>query len=204
MTSPCSPSFCLRTLEAATSGGVGAQAEAGHFLGRSFDSLSIENARRSVAEKLRQHGVEGAGLDARLLVGHALGLDHTALAAQAHRRLAPHEAETIAAFATRRLAHEPVARILERKEFWGLSFKLSPATFVPRPETETRRPETPGIRRVARRPAVPSAFDSRRARVGCESHIRPTRARETPPPSSRLSVWSSSCVAPPGAGLPLP
>ena len=137
MTSPCSPPFCLRTLEAAASGDVGAQAEAGHFLGRSLDSLSIENARRSVADKLRQHGVESAGLDARLLVGHALGLDHTALAALAHRRLAPHEAKTIAAFATRRLAHEPVARILGRKEFWGLSFKLSPATFVPRPETET-------------------------------------------------------------------
>jgi len=137
VTSPCSPSFCLRTLEAAASGDVGAQAEAGHFLGRSLDSLSIENARRSVADKLRQHGVESAGLDARLLVGHALGLDHTALAALAHRRLDPHEAKTIAAFATRRLAHEPVARILGRKEFWGLSFKLSPAIFVPRPETET-------------------------------------------------------------------
>jgi release factor glutamine methyltransferase len=137
MTSPCSPSFCLRTLEAAANAGVGVQGEAGRFLGRSLDSLSIENARRSVAGKLRQHGVEGAGLDARLLVGHALGLDHAGLAAQAHRRLAPHEAETIAAFATRRLAHEPVARILGRKEFWGLSFKLSPATLVPRPETET-------------------------------------------------------------------
>ena len=137
MTSSCSPSSHLRTLEAAASAGIAVQAKAGPFLGRSLDSLSIENARRSVAGKLRQHGVEGAKLDARLLVGHALGLDHTALAVQAHRRLAPHEAETIAALATRRLAHEPVARILGRKEFWGLSFKLSPATFVPRPETET-------------------------------------------------------------------
>ena len=40
-------------------------------------------------------------------------------------------------FARRRLAGEPVARILGRKEFWGLPLKLSAATLVPRPDTET-------------------------------------------------------------------
>ena len=43
----------------------------------------------------------------------------------------------IAALAARRLAREPVARIIGVKEFWGLNFKLSSATLVPRPETET-------------------------------------------------------------------
>ena len=42
-----------------------------------------------------------------------------------------------AAYAARRLTGEPVARILGRREFWGLTFELSPATLVPRPETET-------------------------------------------------------------------
>jgi release factor glutamine methyltransferase len=37
----------------------------------------------------------------------------------------------------RRLAGEPVARILGQKEFWGLRLSLSPATLVPRPDTET-------------------------------------------------------------------
>src|SRR6185437_7888751 len=37
----------------------------------------------------------------------------------------------------RRLGGEPVARIVGHKEFWGLSLKLSPATLVPRPDTET-------------------------------------------------------------------
>src|SRR5205085_9920640 len=39
--------------------------------------------------------------------------------------------------ARRRLAGEPVARILGQKEFWGLPLALSPATLVPRPDTET-------------------------------------------------------------------
>ena len=37
----------------------------------------------------------------------------------------------------RRLAREPVARILGVKEFWGLPLRLNAATLVPRPETET-------------------------------------------------------------------
>jgi release factor glutamine methyltransferase len=39
--------------------------------------------------------------------------------------------------AARRLKREPVARILGVKEFWGLPLRISPATLVPRPETET-------------------------------------------------------------------
>src|SRR4029434_9741506 len=40
-------------------------------------------------------------------------------------------------FARRRLAGEPVARIVGEKEFWGLPLQLSSATLVPRPYTET-------------------------------------------------------------------
>jgi release factor glutamine methyltransferase len=40
-------------------------------------------------------------------------------------------------FARRRLAGEPVARILGTKEFWGLPLQISAATLVPRPDTET-------------------------------------------------------------------
>jgi release factor glutamine methyltransferase len=100
-------------------------------------ALSVEAMRRSVASKFRRHGLETAELDARLVIGHALGLDHTALAAQAQRLLATDEAASIVELARRRLAYEPIARILGGKEFWGLSFKLNPKTFVPRPETET-------------------------------------------------------------------
>jgi release factor glutamine methyltransferase len=99
--------------------------------------LSVDAARRDLARELRRRGFASPALDARLIVGRALGLDHAALAAQANRRITASEAEAIAALAGRRLAHEPVARILGVKEFWGLPLKLAADTLVPRPETET-------------------------------------------------------------------
>jgi release factor glutamine methyltransferase len=90
-----------------------------------------------LAEKFRAAGIESAELDARILVGHALALDHAALAAAAARRLGAGEREAIAALAQRRLAHEPVARIVGYKEFWSLRLAVDAATLVPRPETET-------------------------------------------------------------------
>jgi release factor glutamine methyltransferase len=93
--------------------------------------------RRHVAQTFRARALESPDLDARVLVGHALGLGHAALASAAERVLTAQEIEAISALTARRLAREPVARILGAKEFWGLEFRLTPATLVPRPETET-------------------------------------------------------------------
>ncbi len=100
-------------------------------------ALSVAAARRSLAQSFRDAGLDTPDLDARILVGHALALDHAALAAQADRRLTGREAEAIAALARRRLDREPVARIVGTKEFWGLPLALNADTLVPRPETET-------------------------------------------------------------------
>lgn len=99
--------------------------------------LTVAKARRAWAVKFRAAGIDSAELDARLLIGHALALDHGGLAAASERKLAAGEENAIAALARRRLLHEPVARILGRKEFWGLSLSLDPSTLVPRPDTET-------------------------------------------------------------------
>jgi release factor glutamine methyltransferase len=99
--------------------------------------LSVEVARRRLAREFGEQNIDAPALDARIIVGHVLGLDHTALMAQSGRVLAPAEADAIAALAARRHAHEPIARMLGYKEFWGLPFKLNSETLLPRPETET-------------------------------------------------------------------
>lgn len=98
---------------------------------------SIENARRALAAQLRSAQLDEAELDARILLGAILGLDLTGLIAQAARHLTEAEASQLSAYAQRRIAGEPVARILGTREFWGLPFRLSEATLVPRPDTET-------------------------------------------------------------------
>lgn len=99
--------------------------------------IAVGAARRLLAQAFRQQELDSPDLDARVLIGHALRLDHSGLASAADRALSADEIAMIAALAARRLAHEPVARITGTKEFWGLEFHITPATLVPRPETET-------------------------------------------------------------------
>lgn len=102
-----------------------------------FAGQSIERARRTLAAQLKSAGLDEAELDARILISAALGLDLTGLVTQAARPLTAAEASRLAQHAQRRIAGEPVARILGTREFWGLPFRLSEATLVPRPDTET-------------------------------------------------------------------
>jgi release factor glutamine methyltransferase len=105
--------------------------------GDAFAGQTIETARRGLTAQFTRAGVDWADLDARMLVGSALGLDLTGLITAGARILNRDEAERLEGFARRRIAGEPVARIVGLKEFWGLPLRLSPATLVPRPDTET-------------------------------------------------------------------
>jgi len=99
--------------------------------------LTIDSARRELTARLTAASLDSPELDARLLIGAALGLDLTGLISQSKRVLTPLEQQRIAAMAERRLAGEPAARIVGTKEFWGLPLRLSVDTLVPRPDTET-------------------------------------------------------------------
>ena len=92
-------------------------------------------ALRRLAKTFAAEGVpEG---DARFLLLGVLDLRVIDLALDGGSPLGPEAASSLEAAARRRLAGEPVARILEAWEFWGLPFRLSPETLVPRPDTET-------------------------------------------------------------------
>lgn len=101
------------------------------------DGARIAAVRRTIARRFREAGLDTPDLDARLLVGHVLGLDHAGLTRESERPLGPRALAGIDALAARRVAGEPVARILCVKEFWGLPFAVTSAVLVPRPETET-------------------------------------------------------------------
>jgi release factor glutamine methyltransferase len=106
-------------------------------LTRQDSTLTVAGMRRALTNKFRAADIESPELDARVLVGHALSLDHSALAAADARLLDTAEREAISEFARRRLAREPVARIIGCKEFWSMKLSVDSSTLVPRPETET-------------------------------------------------------------------
>jgi release factor glutamine methyltransferase len=99
--------------------------------------MTLAQARRALTQQFRAADIESPELDARVLIGHALGLDHAGLISAAARPLAAADAAQVESFARRRLAGEPVARITGMREFWGLPFIVTADVLVPRPETET-------------------------------------------------------------------
>jgi release factor glutamine methyltransferase len=105
--------------------------------GETLAGQTVDSARRALTARFKSGGIDSAELDARMLVGAMLGLDLTGVIAAANRRLTSDEAKRLEDFTRRRLDGEPVARILGTREFWGLPLKLSAATLVPRPDTET-------------------------------------------------------------------
>lgn len=103
----------------------------------SLAGLSAREAATAVTRALESAGIEGAARDARLLLLEALAVSAADLLRQPERRLSDREALKLAAFAQRRIAREPVSRILGTRGFYGRTFRITPATLDPRPCTET-------------------------------------------------------------------
>ncbi len=101
------------------------------------DGAKVAEVLRTMAQAFALAGIESPEADARLLLGHALRLERAQLLSQSDRVLEAREITAAAALAARRLRHEPVARILGRKEFWSLTLAIDESVLVPRPETET-------------------------------------------------------------------
>ncbi len=75
-------------------------------------------------------------IDNRILLCHALGLSRMGLITQSERTLTEDEAARLSALIARRLAGEPVAYLIGRREFYGLDFAVDANVLIPRPETE--------------------------------------------------------------------
>lgn len=90
-------------------------------------------AIRTAAEALSAVS-DTARLDAELLMAHLFGVTRSDLLLRHMRDPAP---EGFAALIERRAAHEPVAYITGRQEFYGLPFIVTPATLIPRGDSET-------------------------------------------------------------------
>jgi release factor glutamine methyltransferase len=73
-------------------------------------------------------------LDAELLMAHSLGMERGEMLLRLYGLDAP---DGFPALLERRLAHEPVAYIIGQRDFWDLTFDVSPAVLIPRADSET-------------------------------------------------------------------
>ncbi|WP_457581151.1 peptide chain release factor N(5)-glutamine methyltransferase [Ensifer canadensis] len=88
-------------------------------------------------DRLTAAGIEYAALDARHLVSGLLGLSLTDVVTRGKDVVSEADIARVRSAVERRIAREPVYRILGEREFFGLPLKLSRETLEPRPDTET-------------------------------------------------------------------
>ncbi len=101
-----------------------------------METWTIGSLLETATGYLRGKGSDSPRLDAELLLAHALGIDRIHLYTQYDRPLVSTEVDSYRALIARRAAHEPVAYLLGVAHFRRLELEVTPATLIPRPETE--------------------------------------------------------------------
>ena len=86
---------------------------------------------------LRNAGIDDPSTDVRLLLGWALGKSVEFVFAYPEYVPTSQEVARFVQILERRAAREPLSKIIGQREFWSLTFKVTPATLDPRPDSET-------------------------------------------------------------------
>ncbi len=97
---------------------------------------SIAAALAALTRMFADAGLDTPQQDARFLLRGILKMDGAQLLSRSNLALGAEAAERINEAARRRLAREPISRILGRREFYGRDFIVTPAVLDPRPDTE--------------------------------------------------------------------
>ncbi|MBL8702631.1 MAG: peptide chain release factor N(5)-glutamine methyltransferase [Alphaproteobacteria bacterium] len=98
---------------------------------------TVAVALRDARARLEAAGIDEAAREARLLLAHAIHETPARLVGWPERAIVPEEMARFDALVARRARREPVAYLVGAREFWGLSFRVTSATLIPRPDTET-------------------------------------------------------------------
>ena len=95
---------------------------------------TLSQTLRAAAARLTDS--DSPQLDAELLLGHVLGRDRSYLRAHPEAALDAVQARRYAELVEDRCRGKPIAYLTSEREFWSLLLKVTPATLIPRPETE--------------------------------------------------------------------
>lgn len=98
--------------------------------------MNLREALQQATRRLAQAEVDAPGLSARLLAGKVLGLTSVQVLTEHLREMRAAELAAFEELVGRRERGEPAAYLLGEREFYGLSFRVTPDVLIPRPETE--------------------------------------------------------------------
>lgn len=98
--------------------------------------MNVGDWLNNAKTQLNEAGVDSARLDALILLETATGWDRAKLLAHTDLTLSYDIPRKMRMLLKRRIKREPLAYITGLKEFYGLSFKVTPDVLIPRPETE--------------------------------------------------------------------
>ncbi|GAB1258902.1 peptide chain release factor N(5)-glutamine methyltransferase [Aurantivibrio plasticivorans] len=96
--------------------------------------MQIATCLKQASQTLKQF--DTARIDAELLLSKVLDKTRTYLFTWPEKELTVEQQKQFAALLARRQLGEPIAYILGEQEFWSLNLLVSPATLIPRPDTE--------------------------------------------------------------------
>ncbi len=100
------------------------------------ESWTVQKILNTTIDFFQKNKVPDARLSAELLLAAALNCRRIDLYLQFERILTPGEVSRYRSFVQRRVKYEPVQYITGKQDFMGLTFEVTPAVLIPRPETE--------------------------------------------------------------------
>ena len=103
----------------------------------SIDQWLQQARQQLVAGADDEHAASSAALDARLILAHVLQQSYTYLYTWGDRLLTADQLQQADGLLQQRLQGQPLAYIVGEREFWSLPLQVSPATLIPRADTET-------------------------------------------------------------------
>ena len=98
--------------------------------------MILENTVNEASRLLKNHNIESHELDAQILLSSIMGVTREFLIVNNQKNISKNLIRKYKIAIERRIKREPVAYIIEKKEFWSNGFFVNNGTLVPRPETE--------------------------------------------------------------------
>ena len=98
--------------------------------------LSLGTLYTSLKNELKLSGVESASMETRILLAHSLNISDAIIIGYPETLVDSEHIDIIKSKINRRISGEPISYIVGSREFWSLSFKVTPDTLIPRQESE--------------------------------------------------------------------